>query len=502
MKDFVFIVVFWCIACVSLAQGAGYVASRDFANSVQTINTETVNAETIDTKAIDAGITGSRIEQHENALPGIVPFAEVFALNVLVWGYDRYVTQAHYARISPSIWRRNLREGWQWDDNHWGINFYGHPYQGVYYFVAARSSGFGFYSSFLFAMLGSWEWEHFAEREYPAPNDLVTTSVGGALYGEMLFRLSRRLLAKPNPTWMDQTESFVLHPLSYLHWKVDGVRPNDPGYAPLKMSVMLGGGLRFGSDYRYDQLRAERLDAEWEEVFGFGGFSLEYGNPDCKVKNPAEYFTVDVTYEHGQHERLFNMNTSAKLYSFHQSDHRSAWTDVAPTLNFDTFYGDLVEMGNLSLGLRLDLSIPLYREIRLRYITEPGFLFFGSTDFNYNELLSEMVEDYEPARDYQYNYGVKMLTSFELEIFKRVLFGDNFVAYLMKTMPGTEPHYGAKGYDVVGVNKAMLETAITDRVSLGIRMDSYFKVSAYTGDLFKPMSRTFHSVGIYNRISF
>lgn len=439
---------------------------------------------------------------HEESLSLLVPFAEVFALNVLVWNYDRFVTDAHYARVSPRTWKRNLQEGWMWDDNHWGINFFGHPYQGVYYFAAARSSGLGFYSSFLFTALGSLEWEYFAEQEYPAPNDLVTTSIGGALYGEMLFRLSRRLLAKPDPTWMEQAESFVLHPLSFLHWKVDGVRPNDPGYAPLNLNVAFGGGYRLGSDYRYDELRANRLDDEWNEFFGFGALAVEYGNPDKKVKQPAEYFFVDARYEHGQHERLFNMNTSAKLYSFHQSDHRGSWTDVAPTLNFDTFYGDLVEMGSLSLGLRLDLSLPLYGEIKLRYITEPGFMFFGSTDFNYNELLSEMVDNYVVSRDYQYNYGVKMLTSLGLEFCGKVYFVDRFVGYLMKTMPGTEPHYGAKGYDIVGANYASLETGITDRVKVGARIDSYFKVSAYTGDLFEPMSRMFHSVGVYNKVSF
>lgn len=455
-----------------------------------------------DSTYAQATLLESGIPRHEEALPGIFPFAEVLALNVVVWGYDRFVTDAHYARVTPQIWKRNLHEGWKWDDNHWGINFFGHPYQGVYYFASARSAGFGFYPSFLFTMLGSWEWEHFGEREYPAPNDLITTSVGGALYGEILFRLSRRLLAEPDPTWMEQAGSFVLHPLSYVHWKVDGLRPNDPGYKPLNMSLAFGGGYRLGSDYRYDELRANRLDDEWKEFFGFGDLSVEYGNPDRKVKEAAEYFTVDIRYEHGQHERLFNMNTSAKLYSFHQSDHRGAWTDVAPTLNFDTFYGDLVEMGNLSLGLRLDLSLPLYREIKLRYITEPGFLFFGSTDFNYNELLSEMVKDYEVTRDYQYNYGVKMMTSLGLNFWDRFFFKDRFMGYLMKTMPGTEPHYGAKGYDIVGANQLSLEAYVTERVNVGVRVDSYFKVSAYTGDLFEPMSRMFHSIGIYNRVRF
>ena len=64
--------------------------------------------------------TGSR-------LPVIVPFGEVTFLNLFVWGWDRYVLQKDYAKTGPSYWERNFKEGWKWDDNHFAINFFGHP---------------------------------------------------------------------------------------------------------------------------------------------------------------------------------------------------------------------------------------------------------------------------------------------------------------------------------------------------------------------------------------
>lgn len=450
-------------------------------------------------ETVSAGIP---MKPEQESLPGIVPFIEVFALNAFVWGWDRYVIDKDYAEVTPEIWQRNMREGWQWDDNHWGINFFGHPYQGTYYFVAARSAGFSFYPSFLFAALGSWEWELFAEREYPAPNDFITTSVGGALYGEILFRLSRRLLAKPDPTWFEQGASFVLHPLSYFHWKLDGERPNNPGYVPLSGSVTLGGGYRFGSDYRYDKNASDRLDNEWNEFFGFGAFEIAYGNPDRKVKEPLQQFSIYAHYEHGQEESFFNMNSSGKLYSFHKSDHEGTWTDVAFMLDFDSFYGDLVQMGNLALGLGLDIRIPMSDCIWLRYLSEPGFIFLGSADFNYDELLAEIDANYEVTRNYQYNYGAKYTTMFEVSLYHRFLVRERFNVNFMKTMPGTEPHYGAHGYDIVGVNELDAEAKITKRVNFGVRLYTYFKVAAYTGEYFEPMSRIMHSVGFYNKVDF
>ena len=55
---------------------------------------------------------------------------EVLGFNGLIWAWDRYVLDKDYARTGPSYWKRNLQEGWEWDHNHWAINFYGHPYQG------------------------------------------------------------------------------------------------------------------------------------------------------------------------------------------------------------------------------------------------------------------------------------------------------------------------------------------------------------------------------------
>ncbi|WP_295857931.1 hypothetical protein [uncultured Fibrobacter sp.] len=51
---------------------------------------------------------------------------EVLGLNAFVWAWDYWVLDKSYAHTGPSYWKRNFREGWEWDHNHWAINFYGH----------------------------------------------------------------------------------------------------------------------------------------------------------------------------------------------------------------------------------------------------------------------------------------------------------------------------------------------------------------------------------------
>lgn len=453
-------------------------------------------------QSIDPGIeTYAHERQSYEALPGIVPFSEIIAFNFFIWAWDRYPLQKSYAKTGPSIWKRNFREGWKWDDNNWGVNFVGHPYQGSYYFVAARSAGYSFYTSMLFTMFGSWSWEFFCETEYPAPNDLVTTTVGGSLYGEMLFRLSQRLFSKPDPTAIDQVGSFVMHPMSFAHWKTFGIRPNSVGYKPISLDVSVGGGYRFGSDYRYDREASDRHDNELREFYGAAEIDLVYGKPNSRVKKPLDYFTFDLFGNLGQEEKMFSIVSSGTLKNYVRSSGDNSWMNLAVNLDFDSFYGDIVQMGNLSLGLALDIKAPITDRIILRYITEPGFIFLGSADFNYDDILSEFIEDYEPTREYQYNYGARYMTSVDIEFYDRIRIYERFIGYLMQTMPNTEPHYGAKGYDIVLQNLVHIEYKVTERCSFGVRLDSYVKVAAYTGEYFEPMSRTNNSVGVYNKVA-
>ena len=80
----------------------------------------------------------SLYDTHVNPL---IVSTEVLGLNGIVWAWDYYVLDKDYAHTGPSYWKRNFREGWEWDHNHWAINFYGHPYQGSMYYATARGGG-------------------------------------------------------------------------------------------------------------------------------------------------------------------------------------------------------------------------------------------------------------------------------------------------------------------------------------------------------------------------
>ena len=121
--------------------------ARDFRNSVR--GNSAVAADTVEVLVMPKdGLYGT----HVNPL---IVGTEVLGLNAFVWAWDYWVLDKDYAHTGPSYWKRNFREGWEWDHNHWAINFYGHPYQGSMYYATARASGYGFYGSMVFAGLNS-----------------------------------------------------------------------------------------------------------------------------------------------------------------------------------------------------------------------------------------------------------------------------------------------------------------------------------------------------------
>lgn len=116
--------------------------------------------------------------------------AESFGVNLFVWGFDRFVMNADFAKINGSTIKSNFKKGPVWDVNKFSTNLVAHPYHGSLYFNSARSNGMNFWQSIPYTAGGSLMWEFFMETEPPSINDLFATTFGGVALGEITYRLS------------------------------------------------------------------------------------------------------------------------------------------------------------------------------------------------------------------------------------------------------------------------------------------------------------------------
>ena len=95
-------------------------------------------------------------------------------------------------------WWDNVSSGPVWDDDHWAINYIGHPYFGGVYYQVARKSGYSQWDSFAYSALMStfyWEYDLEAFAEVPAIQDLVVTPIGGWIYGEWAHQTEKEIIA-------------------------------------------------------------------------------------------------------------------------------------------------------------------------------------------------------------------------------------------------------------------------------------------------------------------
>lgn len=157
-----------------------------------------------------------------------VPAMEIIGFDLLVNRVNRYAgkDRQDYSVSRDSI-RRNLRSNWDTDADPFEVNQLGHPYQGSMYYGFARSSGFSFWESAGFALGGSALWEIAGERTPPSRNDMISTTAGGTVLGESLFRMAHLLLEKGggmSPFWRE-TAAAVVSPSTAFNRYLQGRGP-------------------------------------------------------------------------------------------------------------------------------------------------------------------------------------------------------------------------------------------------------------------------------------
>jgi hypothetical protein len=216
---------------------------------------------------------------------------QALTINLLVNRVDAWVLRADWAQNAGlSSWRRNLRLGWEWDEDGFRTNMFGHPYHGGLYFNAGRDNGLSYWEAAPLAFLGSWTWEYFGESYRPSLNDFFMTSFGGIALGEMFHRLAatvRNETLSGAPRTRREILALPLDPIGGLNRLVrgqwSGVRRNPPEHDPGAFVLRLHGGARFARGLVTDS--AGRMWAVVADLF--------YGDPFLRpYRAPFDVFNV------------------------------------------------------------------------------------------------------------------------------------------------------------------------------------------------------------------
>jgi hypothetical protein len=237
----------------------------------------------------------------------LVPAVDIVLFDYLLNQYNRYLTDAPDYDVTWTSIENNFKGNWVYDSDPFGINQFGHPYQGSTYHGFARSAGLGYWTASVYTVLGSAAWEVMGETTSPSINDQFTTGFGGSFLGEPLFRMASLLLESGEPGgprfWRElgaaaMSPATGFNRLAYGN-RFDGVfRSNNPAaYTRIALGTTVASSVSSNVNLNQDPA-GQAVPQSYETGEAVADFTIGYGlpgKPGYTYTRPFDYFHFQFT---------------------------------------------------------------------------------------------------------------------------------------------------------------------------------------------------------------
>ena len=392
---------------------------------------------------------------------------------LIPWAFNYYVRDAEFAHVGFDSWWENLTNPWQWDDNQFKTNMFGHPYQGHMYFTSGRANGYNFWASSGFAAFGAWGWEIFGETHPPAINDLYSTTLGGIAMGEATYRLATLLTDNTatgaGRTWRE-IGSFVINPVyefNRLMRGETGIRwENPPDRVPDRFAVVLTGG----AQSVVTELPPEDLD---ETAQATATLDILYGDPlNDKFAKPFSVFTAKVDLATRNDNLFQQLSYEGTLTGRHLGPTAEEGGDgnkgfLILSDRFQYLTNVAFEYGGMTLVGQVGKEWQLGGPWSLLAHGGPGFVMFGATPSSM--LIGE-------GRDYDFVSGAMVTGVANVMRQGRRIVQLGFDSQWLLTVNGV-----AESHEL-NAALAEIQLPITSKLAAGLRWLGYWGNSYYDTD--------------------
>ncbi|MBP5442075.1 MAG: DUF3943 domain-containing protein [Treponema sp.] len=398
---------------------------------------------------------------------GIIAFGEINLMNILLTGYNRVVRKMDYANVSlESMWY-NLSHPWVWDQDEFYINTIGHPYQGAHYYTAGRANGLDFWASLGLTFYGSLTWEYLLETETPSYNDLILTTVSGAMFGEVLHRVY--LLLEDDFPYL----AWIVSPQAALNRFVLGERsPKENGdlfalYGSVGPSFMLSSIKSEGNNNNLSPFNKQ-----------FGGkisVRIVYEDPYAhNTKVPLDCFDIQGDFMISPGHYFIAFSGIEDLFSW-QLDLKND-TTFAVTLLYDNIFSTDMNYSNNSLGVSL-----FRRRNELLWNAHLSAAFIGGSDYYYTFVVDDRSSSIDGSEQRLYDIGIGATAKAEVR-YQHPVIGTFFasgVSSLFYTLPHSVPDDGSDGWNFIWTLNFGYEHQIYKGIGAGISCFIYNKHGFY-----------------------
>ena len=392
--------------------------------------------------------------------------------NIILMGINRYIRKVSYAYISWDSIYKNLTNPWVWDQDEFWVNHLGHPYQGSFYYAAARSNNLPIWEAALITMSGSLAWELFAETETPSYNDLIVTTIGGFTIGEMLHRLYFEAAG------INKLLGFFISPMNSINnamWKGKINRP-DGNVTSLNTKLFFGALV----DKIFFKESFVEGSPDFIPLYLGGGINIIYGdhfeNPSM---TPFDQFDLDVKFSFAKNYYNVSIFSDGMIFSFTPWDQDKLKTTVGMSLHYDFLYSNKTNYSANSIGFTAKQKVLLPKEWTIYWDAHLNYIMMSASDFYF--LFNDVIdpETQLENRIYDLGTGIGAKLSFNLS---NPIFGNLNLFYFLdwvNTINSSVPQKGSPGSALIGIGSLNYDHKIYKTLSLGIEFSSYIKSAFY-----------------------
>ncbi|MDO3644017.1 DUF3943 domain-containing protein [Mucilaginibacter sp. L3T2-6] len=347
---------------------------------------------------------------------------------VTPWLFDRYVTQKDYARISWKTVGHNINPAhWEFDNDEFQTNQFGHPYHGSNFYSAFRVNGYSFWQAAPAAFAGSYLWETFAENQAPAPNDFINTSYGGIILGEMTYRLSNKIVNNRTRGFkrqVDEVFAFLVNPMNGLHRITTGKWGKVSGNSTERDSSKIYA--EFGLGIRTFNNGLHNAQSGW-----FGHIKLLYGTPYENYRVPFSNISVNAEFGKDDSTRINVVTVYGSLAGWEIASTEKQEHLAVLSANYDYVRNVAFFYGAQSLRINVLSEFDISKKITINTQVGGGALILGAVPDRY----------FTRGRNYDYGSGAAYNLSGGINFANKLFYNLNYRGGWLVTLNGSASHY-------------------------------------------------------------
>jgi hypothetical protein len=262
-----------------------------------------------------------------------------------------------------------------------------------------------------------------AEKHLPAPNDIINTSFGGIVMGEMTARLSNLILSKQGKPKSSTTSTVALlvNPIQGFNRILDKEwgKQTKPSSCDANASLVIDCGMRV-TDNRNDQSKPHQSI--------YGRMYLQYGDPYSKCKTPFSNFSLITEFGNDDSSKVNVLQIEGSLFGKTIKESEKNTTAFNITMNYDYLQNAHFVYGAQGIRTNLFSKYNISKNIQLQLKAGAGIITLAAVPNTYMY--------YGEGRNYDYCSGVSFHVGAGLNLYNKVFFTFNSNAAETMTVNG------------------------------------------------------------------